>query len=65
MEKELFYENLELLQKEFSAPLISLRQAAMFLKANPRTLQADRTFPAQKYGKQYRVSITKLARWLS
>ena len=45
--------------------LISLRQAAEYCGKDTRTLLADKTFPRKQNGKQYDVSIVRLARWLT
>ena len=71
MEKELFHENLEMLYAHFGRDtvFVPLKQAAAFLRKDPRTLQADKTFPIKRIGKGKRVTnnvpLVSFARWLS
>lgn len=45
-------------------PFIPLKQAARFLRRDPRTLMADRTFPIKRLGNHYMVNTLALARWM-
>lgn len=67
MEKELFHENLEALYERFGkeSALISLSKAAAYVGCDPRTLEADKSFPVKRIGKQTRVPLISLARWLA
>lgn len=46
---------------------ISAAEAARYVHADPRTLLADKTFPAKRSGKgrHWRVPLIGLARWLA
>ncbi|MBP3481032.1 MAG: hypothetical protein J6K66_05455 [Clostridia bacterium] len=67
MEKELFHENLQALYECFGKDtvFISMAQAARYVRRDPRTLEANRTFPVKKLGKRHVVPLMSLARWLS
>lgn len=69
MEKELFHENLSRLYERFGidTTFITLAQASRYCKCDCRTLLADKTFPADriKGQRKYKISLLKLARWLS
>lgn len=45
-------------------PFLSLKQAARFLRRDPRTLMADRTFPLKQSGRHYMVNTIALAKWM-
>ena len=45
-------------------PFLSLKQAARFLRRDPRTLMADRTFPLKQVGRHYMVNTIALAKWM-
>ena len=66
-EKELMHEHLEQLYQRFGreTAMITLRDAAQYCGLDPRTLLADKTFPVRPFGRQYRVALINLARWLA
>lgn len=65
-DRELLNMELEALYEQFGRGrrTISLREAARYCHKDARTLQADKTFPLKQQGKQYEVSILRLAGWL-
>lgn len=70
MEKPDYYAHLEQVRDHFGqdAVFVPLKQVAKFLHKDPRTLEADRTFPIKKMGRNAaikNVSLVALARWMS
>lgn len=70
MEKPDYYEHLNLIYDHFGhdTVFVPLNQVAKFLHKDPRTLEADPTFPMKKMGKRAtlkNVSVISLARWMS
>lgn len=70
MEKPDYYAHLQLLYDHFGREtvFVPLNQAAKFLHKDPRTLEADQTFPIKKMGRRAtikNVSLISLARWMS
>ena len=67
MEKELIALQMENIYTAFPTrpAFLTLRQAAQFLGMDPRTLQADRTFPLKSAGsRSYKVNTVAMARWM-
>lgn len=65
-EKETYRDHCERLYVRFgNVELISLAEAATYLGVDTRTLQRDKSFPLRKVGRQSKVSIINLARWLA
>lgn len=66
MEKATFNAHLSRLQEVFPGKeTITIPDAAKFCGCDPRTLRADRSFPAKKFGNKMKVSVINLARWLA
>lgn len=67
MEKELMYVHLAELRERFGEDtvMISLAEAARYLRMAPRTLLEDSKFPKRHIGKRDLVPLINLARWLS
>lgn len=70
MEKPDYYAHLTLLYDYFGreSVFVPLNRVAKFLHKDPRTLEADRTFPIKKMGRGAsvkNVSLVSLARWMS
>lgn len=62
----MYHEQLTQLQNVFGdVPFISRAAAARYLRTDVRTLAKTKGFPLKKVGKQYRVPLVGLARWLS
>lgn len=62
----MYKENLEMLQGMFPGrALISLPQAAKAIGCKPDSLRIDPHLTKMKYGKQERVTLTALARYIS
>lgn len=55
---------LEELKNTFDKPMITVAEAARYLRKDRRTLLADRTFPYKKKKGRYLVSLVALARWM-
>jgi len=67
MEKELIELQMENIYAAFPTrpAFLTLRQAAQYLKMDPRTLQADHTFPLKNSGnRSYKVNTVAMARWM-
>jgi hypothetical protein len=66
MEKATFHDHLSRLREVFpDQESISIPQAAKFYGCKPETLRADKTFPAKRCGRYYRVMLINFARWLA
>lgn len=66
MEKATYHEHLTRLREVFpDCEMISIPQAARFLKCAPVTLRQNKTFPARQMGRHLRVSLINFARWLA
>ena len=68
--KQARYEkHLEELRRRFDEKdqcgVISLSAAAKYLHTDYRALLLEKHFPVIEYGKQYRVSLVDLAKWLT
>lgn len=65
-EKETFRDHVAALHERFGdVELISVVQAADYLGVHRTTLARDKKFPFVRVGRQRRVSIVNLARWLA
>lgn len=66
-EREDYSGNLDLLLKKLGADTVtvSIDVAARVVGVDKRTLIADKTFPLKRAGRNYRVPVVGLARWLS
>lgn len=65
-EKVDYRDNLELLREMFPGQItITIQDACALLNRDKRSLLGDRSFPAQKVGGRYAVSIVGLAKYLS
>lgn len=65
-EKEMYRENLERVMEYWpTQEMVRMKDVAMWLGVDIRTLQRDKTFPAKKIGGRYFVSVTALASWMS
>lgn len=65
-EKELYREHLAELREAFGGQtVISLRQAAKYLRKKPETLLGDRSFPVKKTKDRYWITLVAFASWLS
>lgn len=66
MEKPLYYDQLTALQAVFGdVPTISRAAACKYLKMDVRTVERIKDFPVKRVGRQFRVPLRGLARWLS
>jgi len=65
MEKANYRDNLEMLKGMFSTATVSMEKAANGLGISRYVLEQDETFPKQKIGGRWYVSVANLARWLS
>lgn len=70
MEKPDYYAHLDLIYDHFGrdSVFVTLNQVSKFLHKDPRTLEADPTFPLKKLGRHAtikNVSVVSLARWMS
>ena len=55
---------LDELKREFGKPQITLREAARYLRKDPRTLLCDPSFPYRKRKGRYLISLVALVRWM-
>lgn len=55
---------LEELKNTFDKPMITVAEAARYLRKDRRTLLADRTFPYRKRNGRYLISLVAFAKWL-
>lgn len=66
MQKATYHEHLSWLREEFQGEtVVPITRVAKVLHRDYRNLLRDRTFPVQKMGGRYFVTIINLARWLA
>lgn len=67
--QDLYERELEELRRRFDPEnkrgMISLAKAADYLGVDPRALTAEKRFPVAAVGKQSRVSLVALAKWIA
>lgn len=66
MEKQGYHECLTELKSAFpGVSVITRKEAARYLRIDPRTLAQDKTFPVKRLGGRNYVYLASLARWLA
>lgn len=64
-EKTTYRDNLELLMRLYPTAAVPISKAAEIIGVSEYVLYQDETFPKQKIGGRWYVSLANLARWLS